>query len=92
MKKGHHKCIKRQPRILCLINIFVTILFFLANKRAVIAETEAAGPFKNISLTGYDIYNFYDNQVVEIFPLLDSKFVFLNFAGFAASNSNRDIQ
>lgn len=46
---------------------------FTANARAIIGETEATGDYKNISLTGYDIYNFYSNQIVEVFQVPDSK-------------------
>jgi len=44
-----------------------------ARDRAVIGERDVTGKYKNISLIGWDIYNFHSNQIVEIFDLPDGK-------------------
>ena len=49
------------------------MLYITANNRALITETEATGDYKNISLTGIEMYNFYSNQIVELIQLPDSK-------------------
>jgi len=46
---------------------------FLANNRAVIKERMATGEYKNLSLFGTDIYNFYTNQIVETIDLPDGE-------------------
>lgn len=47
--------------------------WFSANNRAFLAETEATGTYKNISLTGMEMYNFYSNQILELIQLPDGK-------------------
>ncbi|XP_067938774.1 uncharacterized protein [Watersipora subatra] len=49
-------------------------LFDAPNSRAIIGETLSSGPFNNISETGYDIYNFNTNQIVEVVELPDTSF------------------
>lgn len=37
-------------------------------------ETIATGPFKNITMSGREIYNFYSNQIVELVNIPGGKF------------------
>ncbi|KAF6017566.1 hypothetical protein EB796_024127 [Bugula neritina] len=49
-------------------------IFDSPRDRAVIGERDVTGKYKNISLIGWDIYNFHSNQIVEIFDLPDDTF------------------
>jgi len=53
--------------------VLISLICFVARNRAVVGEREATGEYRNISLSGWDIYNFYSNQVVEVISLPDGR-------------------
>lgn len=56
-------------------DLFIFFYSLIDNNRAVLSETLATGEYNNITLTGYDIFNFYSNQIVELVHLPDGEWI-----------------